>query len=78
MRTAGARAHTHATGTRREQDGQLDRARGTHRPLGLAYKQTKERDTRTGQPATRTARSAREGGNKRGGDRRTGTGRAPP
>ena len=48
--TAGAQAHTHTTGTRRGPEGQPDRARGTHRPHGMAYQQAKERDTRTGQP----------------------------
>ena len=34
---AGARAHTHVKGTRRLPEGQPDRARGTHRPRGMAY-----------------------------------------
>ena len=33
---AGARAHTHAKGTRGLPEGQPDRARGTHRPRGMA------------------------------------------
>ena len=34
---AGARAHTHAKGTRGLPEGQPDRARGTHRPHGMAH-----------------------------------------
>ena len=34
---AGARAHTHAKGTWGLPEGQPDRARGTHRPRGMAY-----------------------------------------
>ena len=34
---AGARAQTHAKGTRGLPEGQPDRARGTHRPPGMAY-----------------------------------------
>ena len=63
---AGARAHTHAKGTRRLQEGQPNRARGTHRPRGMAYQRARVRDTRTGRPATRSARHAgREGRNGR-------------
>ena len=74
---AGARAHTHATDTWRGPEGQPDRARGTHRPHGIAYRQAKGRDTRAGQPATRTARDARAGRSPRRGAR-TGTGPDPP
>ena len=35
-RGGGARAHTHERGTRGLPEGQLDRARGTHRPRGMA------------------------------------------
>ena len=59
--TAGARAHPHPMDTRRGPEGQPDRARGMHRPHGMANRQAKGRDTRTGQPATRTVRVAREG-----------------
>ena len=34
---AGARAHSHAKGTRGLPEGQPDRASGTHRPRGMAY-----------------------------------------
>ena len=75
--TAGARAHTDAKGTRGLPEGQPDRARGTHRPLGMAYQQARVRDTRTGWPATRSAGHAgREGGN--GTDTTPGTGPNPP
>ena len=61
---AGARAHTHVTGTRGLPEGQPDRARRTHRPRGMAYQRARVRDTRTGRPATRSAEHAgREGGN---------------
>ena len=74
---AGARAHTHAKGTRGLPQGQPDRARGTHRPRGMAYQQARIRDTRTGRPATRSAGHAgREGGNGRG--TTPGTGPSPP
>ena len=61
MYAAGAGAHTHTTTPRHGPEGQPDRARGTHRPHGMAYRQAKQRDTRAGHPATRTARDAREG-----------------
>ena len=62
----GARAHTHAEGTRGLPERQPDRARGTHRLRGMAYQRVMVRDTRTGQPATRSAGHAgREGGNGR-------------
>ena len=69
---AGAGAQTHAEGTRGLPE-EPDRARGTHRPCGMAY----ERDTRMGQRATCTAGHAgREGGNWR--DTTPGTGPSPP
>ena len=59
---AGARAHTNAKGTRGLPEGRPDRARGTHRPRGMAYQRARVRDTRTGRPATRSAGHAgREG-----------------
>ena len=74
---AGARAHTHAKGTRGLPEGQPDRARGTHRPRGMTYQQARVRDTRTGRPATRSAGHAgREGANGR--DTTPGTGPSPP
>ena len=74
---AGARAHTHAKGTRRLPEGQPDRVRGTHRPRGMAYQRARIRDTRTRQPATRSAGHAgREGGNGR--DTTPGTVPSPP
>ena len=74
---AGARAHTHAKGTRGLPEGQPDRARGTHRPRGMVYQRAKVRDTRTGRPATRSAGHAgREGGSGR--DTTPGTGPNPP
>ena len=73
---AGARAHTHGKGTRRLPEGQPDRARGTHRPPGMAYQRARVKDTRMGQPATRSAGHAgREGGNGR--DTTPGVGRSP-
>ena len=73
---AGARAHTHAKGTRGLPEGQPDGARRTHRPRGMAYQRARVRDTRTGRPATRSARQAgREGGNER--DTTPGTGPNP-
>ena len=54
-----------------------DRARGTHRPRGMAYQRARVRDTRTGRPATSSAGHAgREGGNGR--DTTPGTGPSPP
>ena len=74
---AGARAHTHAKGTRGLPEGQPDRARGTHRPRGMAYQRATVRDTRTGRPATSSAGHAgRERGNGR--DTTPGTGPSPP
>ena len=60
---AGARAHTQAKGTRGLAEGQPDRARGTHRPRGMAYQRARVRDTRTGRPVTRSpGQAGREGG----------------
>ena len=74
---AGARAHTHERDTRGLPEGQPDRARGTHRPRGMAYQRARIRDTRTGLPATRSAEHAgRGGGNER--DTTPGTGPNPP
>ena len=74
---AGARAHTHAKGTRGLPEGQPDRARGTHRPRGMAYQRARIRNTRTGRPATRIAGHAgRDGGNGR--DTTPGTMSSPP
>ena len=74
---AGAQAHTHTKDTRGIPEGESDRARGTHRPRGMAYQRGRVRDTRTGRPATHSAGLAgREGGN--GGDTTPGTGPSPP
>ena len=75
--TARARAHTHEKDTRGLREGQPDRARGTHRPHGMAYQRARVRDTRTRRPATRSAEHAgREGGRR--GDTTPGTGPNPP
>ena len=75
--TARARAHTHERDTRGLQEGQPDRARGRHRPHGMAYQRARVRDTRTGRPATRSAEHAgRGGGNER--DTTPGAGPNPP
>ena len=75
--TARARAHTHERDTRGLPEGQPDRARGTHRPRGMAYQRARVRDTRTGRPATRSAEHAGRGGrNER--DTTPGTGPNPP
>ena len=75
--TARARAHTHERDTRGLPEGQPDRARGTHRPHGMAYQRASVRDTRTGRPATRSAEHAgRGGGNER--DTTPGAGPNPP
>ena len=75
--TARARAHTHERDTRGLPEGQPDRARGTHRPRGMAYQRARVRDTLTGRPATRSAEHAgRGGGNER--DTRPGTGPNTP
>ena len=69
-------AHTHAKGTRGLPERQPDRARGTHRPRGMAYQRARVRDTPTGRPATRsTGHAGREGGNGR--DTTPGTGPNP-
>ena len=74
---AGARAHTHAKGTQGLPEEQPDRARGKHRPRGMAYQRARVRDTRTGGPATRSAGHAgREGGNGR--DTAPDNGQKPP
>ena len=74
---AGARTHTHTRDTRGKPEGQPDRARGTHRPHGMAYQPARLRDTQTGQPATHSAGNAgQEGGN--GEDTTPGTGPNPP
>ena len=74
---AGAQAHAHAKDTPGIQEGQPDRARGTHRPHGMAYQRARIRDTRTGRPAIHSAGDAqREGGN--GEDTKPGTGPNPP
>ena len=46
--TARAQAHTHERDTRGLPEGQTDRARGTHRPHGMAYRRARVRDTRKG------------------------------
>ena len=75
--TARARAHTHERDTRGLPEGQPDRARGTHRPHGMAYQRARVRDTRAGRPATRSAEHAgRGGGNER--DTTPGAGPYPP
>ena len=60
--TARARAHTYEGDTRGLPEGQPGRARGAHRPRGMAYERARVRDTRTGQPATRSAEHAGRGG----------------
>ena len=71
------REHTHERDTRGLPEGQPDRARGTHRPRGMAYQRARVRDTRTERPATRSAEHAgREGGKER--DTTPGTGPNPP
>ena len=75
--TARARGHTHEKDTRGQPEGQPNRARGTHRPHGMAFQRARVRDTRTGRPATRRAEHAgREGGNRK--DTTPGTGPTPP
>ena len=45
-------------------EAELDQARGTHRPQGMAYQRARVKDTLTGRPATRSAgNTGREGGN---------------
>ena len=57
---ARARAHTHERDTRGLPEGQPDRARGTHRPRGMAYQRARVRDTRTA--ARHTQRGTRGAG----------------
>ena len=74
---ARAQAHTHTKDTRGKPEGQPDRARGTHRPHGMAYQRARIRDTQTGRPATHSAGNAgRAGGNRE--DTTPGTGPNPP
>ena len=74
---ARAPAHTHTNDTRGTPQGQPDRARGTHKPHGMAYQRARMRDTQTGRPATHSAGNAgREGG--KGEDTTTGVGPNPP
>ena len=77
-RTPRERERTHTKkDTRGPPEGQPDRARGTHRPPGMAYQRARVRDTRTGRPATRNAGCAgREGGRR--GNTTPGTGPNPP
>ena len=75
--TARARAHTHERDTRGLPEGQPDRARGTHRPRGMAYQRASVKDARTGRPATRSAEHAGRGGGKER-DKTPGTGPNPP
>ena len=76
-RRESASAQTHTKDTRGKQEGQPDRARGTHRPHGMAYQRVRIRDTQTGRPAGHSAGNAgREGGN--GEDTKPGTGPNPP
>ena len=74
---ARAGARTHTKDTRGKPERQPDRARGTHRPHGMAYQRARIRDTQTGRPATHSAGNAgRAGGN--GKDTTPGTGPNPP
>ena len=77
-RTPRERERTHRKrDTRGLLEGQPDRARGTHRPHGMAYQRARVRDTRTRRPATRSAEHAgRGGGNER--DTTPGAGPNPP
>ena len=76
-RTPRERERTHTQmGTRGLPEGQPDRARGTHRPRGMAYQRAGVRDTRTGRPVTRSAgHTGQEKGNRR--DTTAGTGPSP-
>ena len=74
---AGARAHTHAKDTRGLPEGQPDRARGTHRPRGMAYQRARVRDTRTG-TACHTQRGTRGAGRGKRERHNTGYGPEPP
>ena len=73
---AGAQAHTHTKDTRGIPEGQPDRARGTHRPRGMAYQRARIRDTRTGRPATHSAGNDGQQG-RNGEDTTPGTGPSP-
>ena len=74
---ARAQAHTRTKDTRGKPEGQPDRARGTHRPRGMAYQRARIREAQTGRPATHSAGNAgREGGNKE--DTTHGTDLNPP
>ena len=74
---ARAGARTHTKNTRGKPERQPDRARGTHRPHGMAYQRARIRDTQTGRPATHSAGNAgRAGGNRK--DTTPGTGPSPP
>ena len=74
---ARARVPTHTKDTRGVPEGQPDRARGMHRPHGMAYQRARIRHTRTGRPATHSAGNAgRQGGNEE--DTTPGTGPSPP
>ena len=53
---AGARAHTHTTDTWRGPEGQPDRASGSHRRHGMAYRQAKRRDTWAGREGRKEPR----------------------
>ena len=63
---ARARANTHTKHTRGKPEGEPDRARGTHRPHGMAYQRARIRDTQTGRPATDSAGNAGQAGGNRG------------
>ena len=76
-RTPRERERTHANDTRGKLEGQPDRAHGTHRPHGMAYRRARIRDTQTGWPGTHSAGNAgRAGGNRE--DTTPGTGPNPP
>ena len=61
---ARARRHTHTKDTQGVPEGQLDRARGTQRPHGMAYQRARIRETQTGRPSTHSAgKAGREVGN---------------
>ena len=63
VKAARARGHRHTKDTRGIPEGQPDRARGKHRPHGMAYQRVRIRDTPPGWPATQSAgNAAREGG----------------
>ena len=74
---ARARAHTQTKDTRGKPEGQPDRARGTHRPHGVAYQRARRRGTKTGRPATHSAGNAGLAGENRE-DTTSGIGPNPP